>query len=465
MYYIVMKKFWIAWGVFLIGQTSFALDIVYPKKSEVKINSESTFFIGASNPKNTLTINGEIVNVHESGGFAHVVKLNDGLNNFEIISGDDVVIYTINKPKKILNKKTTPPKLIQYEKPKEVLTSKNLTPLRTTPVDSGINRMSHFQEGVPLIIDGEKSSFYRVSLGKDKKAWISKSNVKTTQNNPSEPATLLNYDYKETKDYYTFTFHLDKKTPYEIIEGSIFYLKLYNIKDVPENTYVFTFPYATVAETKKIAGYSSEYKNNDLVWEIRKFPEINTRYPLKNITIAIDAGHGGRDSGAIGCLGDKEKDITLAIAKNLENELEKRGANVVMTRTDDSSVDLQDRVNKANEKDAMFLISIHGNALPDHLNPLEHKGTSIYYYYNQAKLLAANVLLSMTEQLGTQNDKIRQGSLALVRNTNALSILIEVAYLINPEDNVLLINPKFQKKCAKSIADGIENFLTQDEED
>ena len=116
-----------------------------------------------------------------------------------------------------------------------------------------------------------------------------------------------------------------------------------------------------------------------------------------------------------------------------------------------------------NKKDSMFLISIHGNALPDHLNPLEHKGTSIYYYYDQAKLLAANILVTMNQQLGTKNDKIRQGSLALVRNTNALSILIEVAYLINPEDNVLLIDPQFQKKCAKAIADGIENYLTQED--
>ena len=65
----------------------------------------------------------------------------------------------------------------------------------------------------------------------------------------------------------------------------------------------------------------------------------------------------------------------------------------------------------------------------------------------------------MTKQLGTQNDNVRQGSLALVRNTTALSILIEVAYLINPEDNAMLIDTHFQKRCAKAIADGIEDFL------
>ena len=458
-----MKKVLLILGAFLIGQMSFALDIVYPKKTNVKINSPSTFFIGSSNPKEQLTINGELVDIHESGGFAYVVKLEDGTNNFEIISGDEIVNFVITKPNKNLNVKKNTPKLIEYQTPKKVLTIKDNSPLRTTPVDAGINRMSHFQEGVQLTVDGEKSNFYRVNLGENKKAWIAKSNVKQHTENPNSQATFLSYDFNDSKDYYTFTFHLDKKAPYEIIEGNIFYLKIYNIKDQPKNTYVFSFPYAAASETHKIIGYSSEYKNNDLIWKIRKFPKIKKLNPLKNITIAVDAGHGGKDSGAIGCLGDKEKDITLAISKYLEKELEKRGANVVMTRTDDSYVELQDRVKKANEKDSMFLISIHGNALPDHLNPLEHKGTSIYYYYNQAKLLAANILLEMNEQLGTQNDKIRQGSLALVRNTNALSILIEVAYLINPEDNVLLIDSKFQKKCAKAIADGIENYLTQEE--
>lgn len=68
----------------------------------------------------------------------------------------------------------------------------------------------------------------------------------------------------------------------------------------------------------------------------------------------------------------------------------------------------------------------------------------------------------MTTQAGTNNDKVRQGSLALVRNTNALSILIEVAYMINPEDNAKLIDTAFQQQCAKSIADGIEKYFTTD---
>ena len=130
-----------------------------------------------------------------------------------------------------------------------------------------------------------------------------------------------------------------------------------------------------------------------------------------------------------------------------------------MTRTHDTYHGLRERIDNANEKNSVILISIHGNALPDNLDPNKNKGTSIFYYYDMAKPLAESILKTMTKQLGMNNDKIRQASLALVRNTNALSILIEVGYLINPDDSVLLREADFQKAAAVSIADGIENYL------
>ena len=454
-----MKKFILLMGLLLFGSQVFAFNIVYPSKNDVIINANSTFFIGSSDPKKVLTVNGDVVKVHSSGGFAYVVLLNEGENKFVLQCGDETKTYVINRPQKVTGGVYVPPKLIEYEIRKEFLTSVENAPLRETPIDAGINRMSHFEKDIPLTVDAEKSDFYRVVLGENKKAWIAKTNVKAFEGYLNSPAIVSGYDRVDDNEYFKFVFHLDKKTPYEIIEGETFTLKFYNVKDCPESTYVFTFPYSEATGTKKLAGYSGNYDGNDFIFTVRKFPSINKNHPLKNIKIAVDAGHGGSESGAIGCCGDKEKDITLAISKYLEQELKKRGAQVIMTRSDDSYVDLKDRVNIANDNNAMFLISIHGNSLPDSADPHKHRGTSIYFYYHQAKLLAANVLISMNKQLETQNDNIRQGSLALVRNTNALSILIEVAYLINPEDNAMLINPNFQKRCAKAIADGIEDFL------
>ncbi len=437
----------------------FAFDIVYPGSQNVTINSPSTFFIGSANPNSKLTINGECVNIHNSGGFAFVVKLNEGDNRFVIKSEDGEKSFLIKRPKKTVNSVYTPPEFIQYKSKQEFMTLSDNVPLRNTPVNSGVNRLAHFPKDIPLTVDGEKSNFYRVILGPDKNAWVDKSDVKAFEGKLNSPAVLSGYNFVDDDNYFTYIFHLDKKVPYEMVENESLELKFYNVKDNPNLTYVFSFPYFEKTGVKKIIGYSGDYEGNDFVLKIRKFPPINKKHPLNGIKIAVDAGHGGKESGAIGCCGDKEKDITLAIAKYLEKELENRGANVIMTRSDDSYVSLKDRVDTANNGDAMFLISIHANSLPDSANPNEHQGTSVYYYYNQAKLFAANILVAMNTYAGTKNDKIRQGSLALVRNTKALSVLVEVAYLINPEDNSMITNVDFQKRCAKAIANGIEDFL------
>ena len=454
-YHIVMKKFFITVLCITIGQLSYALDVVYPKKNNVTVNSPTTFFIGSS--AKDLTVNGENVDVHPSGGFAHFVELKEGNNEFELKSEDKTLKYIIYRPKKITGK-YNPPALSEYKEAKNLEVISDNSPLRSTPVDAGTNRMAHLQKGVSLIADGEKSGFYRIKLGENNYGWISKSDAKIIQTK-TENAKLENYQFIETKKEYIHIFELDKKVPFEISEGNTLKLKLFNIKDCEKGIYTFEFPYMQKTDCKTLSGYSGYYNENKFIFKVKKAPKLNRFWPLHGITITIDAGHGGKEKGAIGCLGDNEKDIVLEISKYLEKELKHRGAHVIMTRKDDSYVGLRDRVNIANNNNSDFFISIHGNALPDTMNPIEHQGTSIYYYYNQAKPFADCILKEMTTQIGTKNDKVRRESFAVVRNTDAISILIETAYLINPEDNANLIKPEFQKKCAKAIADGIVNYL------
>ena len=449
-----MKKFILLVCLFLIPTKCFAFNIVYPAKNDVTINSKSTFFIGSSDTP--LKINGNDVPRHISGGFAYVVNLENGTNTFVIQSGDERQIFVITRP--VLKSTCKLPvefKMYNEKRPFYVVTEN--APLRSTPVDAGINRMAHLQRNVALNVDGEKNGFYRVVLDKDNFGWIAKSNVKEFQNYENKPAVMTGYDYDDSEEYFTFIFHLDKRVPYEITEGTQMNIKFFNISEI--GTYVMDFPAEEAMCGKKLLGYSGEYQGNDFVWKIRKPPVINHKKPLHNIKIAIDAGHGGYENGAKGCFGDKEKDINLIISKNLEDELKKRGAKVIMTRTDDSYKSLKERVDIANAQDAMVLLSIHANALPDGADPNKISGTSVYYYYEQAKPLAQEIFNTMTQQLSTNDDKVRQASLALVRNTNALSLLIETAYLVNPDDNVKLVSPEFQKACAKAIADALEKYF------
>ena len=451
-----MKKLVLLLGLVLIGSQAFAFDVVYPKKNDVIINAKSTFFIGSSDAP--LKINGQNVPLHPTGAFAYVVPLNSGSNTFILQSGGQREIFVITKP--VLKASNLPPSVFTPYSILKILTvTTEDAPLRSTPVDAGINRIAHLQRDIKLQEDGEKDGFYRIVLGKDKYGWISKTNVKIDSSDNFESAQLNGYEYIDGKDYFTFIFHLSRRVPFEMIEGDPFLLNFYNIKDKENNIYTFDFPVKDALSGRKLIGYSGEYRGNDFILKIRKPIITNSWRPLHNIRITIDAGHGGNEAGGIGCLGDKEKDINLSIAKYIQSELKKRGAHVIMTRSGDNYVSLKDRVEIANYGDAVVFLSIHGNALPDGSDPNKNRGTSIYYYYPQAKPLADTIMDTVTSEIGVPNDKVRQGSLAVVRNTNALSLLIEVSYLINPEDNANLINPEFQKQYAKAIADSLERYF------
>jgi len=440
----------------MLGARVYALDIVYPKANPAQINATSTFFIGSADPCEVLKINDVEVKVSPLGAFAQMVPLNFGANNFKIMSGEDTLDFVINRAQPLAveqNAQTTTPVLTEYP-PMTFSVIKDNAPLRTTPIDGGINRLSHLPKDMPLLINGEKGAFYRVFLNSKLCGWILKSDVdQDYENDAQTPVLLKDVIVTQEREFNLYKFQLGAQVPFVIKEENGLTLQIFNVKGLQDNTYVLNFP------IPKLIGYEGHYEGSDFILKIRKVQQINLDNPLRHVLIAVDAGHGGSEYGAIGCCADKEKDINLAIAKNLSAELKAREADVVMTRDYDMDVTLQDRVKLAQEKDATILVSIHANALPDGADPIKNRGTSVYYYHNQAKPLAESILTSMTTQLGTQNDKVRQGSLALVRPTASVSVLIEVAYIINPDDYALLLDKDFQANCAKAIADGIENYL------
>ena len=172
-YDISMKKLIILFFALIFNQCVFALDVVYPKKNCVTINSPTTFFVGSS--KESLNINGKNVELHNTGAFAHFVELSYGENIFEIKTKDESLTYVITRPYS-KSKSYAKPEFVEIDDFVGVVNT-DKTPLRSTPVNAGINRIVHLQKGVKLKIDGELSSFYRVVLSEGEKAWVSKTNV------------------------------------------------------------------------------------------------------------------------------------------------------------------------------------------------------------------------------------------------------------------------------------------------
>lgn len=450
-----MKKFLYAvLGLMLVQMQANALDIVYPTKEYSKINSPSTFIVGSTKPNDRLFINDREIDVHKSGAFAQAVKLQNGVNEFRVYSGNVEKTYTIERPY-VGGGNWKPAQIVDFECPKIMEITREGAPVRTTPVQSGINRLAHYHRGMLLKVDGEKGDMYRVVLANNQKVWVAKSDVKRKLVN-YDRAFLYDYRERETENNYIYEFALSKQTPYSITEGETMTLKIYNVGGNDNNIATFN-----IKLNQMLMGYDIRYKGDTLVLSIKKEPNLSRKHPLKNVRIVVDAGHGGKELGAVGCCRNYEKDFNLSIAKYLEKELRSMGATVYMTRSYDKYVSLNDRVRYTNDKEAQIFVSIHANSLPDSINPMTRRGSSVFYYYDEAKPLSDAIMNSVANKMPVNNEGVKQASFAVVRNTSAVSVLVETAYVINPYDNELLMTDKFRQDYAKAVADGIKNYVWQ----
>jgi N-acetylmuramoyl-L-alanine amidase len=252
---------------------------------------------------------------------------------------------------------------------------------------------------------------------------------------------------------------------------------------------------------------SSAYiKGKKLIIDIKKekrfFVKNKSRYQkVKRYTktIVIDPGHGGKDSGAIGCCKYKEKDIVLGISKRVKKILKSRGFRVYMTRDKNIFIDLKDRTHFANIKNADLFISIHANSITNK----KHNGIETYYlspakserakraaekenraslinmdkiskntllsFLNRQKIIQSNklaldihggVLESLKRKYRGVNDSgVKPAPFWVLVGAQMPAILLETGYLTNHKEAKRLKNGHYQSLIAKGIANGIESYF------
>ena len=178
---------------------------------------------------------------------------------------------------------------------------------------------------------------------------------------------------------------------------------------------------------------------------------------LRDRIIVIDPGHGGYDQGAAGRLGTKEKDLTLETAGLLAERLEKAGAKVVMTRTDDSGLSLNARVQTARRNTADAFLSIHYDSA-------EHGGVSgmtSYYYHDFQAPLAEAMEKELGKSIQADNRGSRQGNYHVLRENKQVSVLLELGYLSNPDDERKMVTDQYQQAAAGAIYRGLAQYFKQ----
>ncbi|MGD9680779.1 MAG: N-acetylmuramoyl-L-alanine amidase [Candidatus Obscuribacterales bacterium] len=208
-------------------------------------------------------------------------------------------------------------------------------------------------------------------------------------------------------------------------------------------------------------GYYCDYVGSNLVLHVRRPPPLSPGESLAGLKICVDPGHGGPQPGATGCSGVTEKQVNLAIALKLKRLLEASGATVIMTRVDDRDIDLYDRVRLARSTNCDILLSVHNNSLPDGRDPNKEHGTSAYFYNPQAKELARRLNDSLVATLGFPNIGARYQNLALTRPTAMVSVLVEIGFMINPDEYEKLLDPEVEQKAAQALLAGLKAYLRE----
>jgi N-acetylmuramoyl-L-alanine amidase len=224
---------------------------------------------------------------------------------------------------------------------------------------------------------------------------------------------------------------------------------------------------------------------------------------LRDVIVAVDAGHGGKDPGAVGSGGTYEKHVALAIARELAGQINKvRGMQAVLIRDGDYFIGLRERMIKARQHKADLFISIHADAYKDrHAN-----GSSVYALSlsgasseaaqwlanreNSAELIGgvklddkddivASVLLDLSQNatiqasldvgsqilnyLGKQGSlhkgSVQQAGFIVLKSPDIPSVLVETAFISNPAEERKLLNRQQQQRMAKSILDGVQGYF------
>ena len=233
---------------------------------------------------------------------------------------------------------------------------------------------------------------------------------------------------------------------------------------------------------------------------------VDKAHPKRDIIVVVDPGHGGKDPGAIGSKGQREKDVVLSIAQLLAKRLKReKGFDVKLVRNDDFFVPLRKRVDIAHQHKADMFISVHADAAPR----LTASGASVYALSeggatsatarfmaqreNGADLLGATTLLNLKDkdpmlagvildmsmnatiasslQLGSSvlgslqsittlhQKRVEQAGFAVLKSPDVPSILVETGFISNTQDAQRLVTARHQKAVADGLFEGLKKYF------
>lgn len=185
----------------------------------------------------------------------------------------------------------------------------------------------------------------------------------------------------------------------------------------------------------------------------------------KKIVVMLDAGHGGEDFGthSLGKTKYQEKHLNLSTSMMVKNFLTQFGFEVVLTRSDDTFISLEERSLFANEKKPKLFVSIHFNSAPS----ADAEGIEVFYFrseedkirMNKSKALAQSILDKTIQNTQAKSRGVKHGNYAVIRETTMPAVLIEGGFLTSTSEMEKIKNASYLKSLALGIAQGIQDYL------
>lgn len=336
-----------------------------------------------------------------------------------------------------------------------------------------------------VLINGRLNGQYRIALNEQESAWLEENNfrLKSAQDYTANTVTGLRMNTMDDKTRFVFTgkrvipisvhefndrleltlyytdgfdenFNMDTTSP--LVENIVW-------SEVAQDTLLFKIYFKKGTSPW---GHAYDFEDNNLVLDLMHKPILTPTKdkPLTGARILIDAGHSPRRQapydGAVGPTGYLEYEANQALAEELKPLLEREGATVIMTRSGDNRMSLQERYKHALKENAHIFVSLHYNALPEIVNPLARaRGFSVYYNYPHSFPLAQAVYDAFTKHVSLpDNGMIANDVLFIPRIPQMPSILVENAYIILPEQEEMARSKKGREPLVKALYEGIMKF-------
>lgn len=439
--------------------------------------------VAVTSPGAEALIGGEAVHVYRTGSFGAEVSLRPGDNLIPVearlgseSARRELKIFYDTVPKTPLPYKAELE--MRFPEPRYVRTRAGAYLQYGNGDDRlGGSKMGFVDEGIVLKAIGDKGSLYCVRLGEGRVGYIPK--ILTVEAVAPEPAGAVNtgsWSVADAGDTDRITVSLPRRLAYQYttdLEPSTIAVDIFGatdnsnwitqrttelgIVDYVDFRQVSSDIYRVIIRLKDKyqwgfhVGY--ECDGTALTIDVRHRPKS---LALRDLTIGLDAGHGGEYPGAVSPSGLVEKDVNLDIIRHIRRILESKGAKVVMTRTGDTGPSMGERKRIWREAKVDLAVSVHNNSGG---GALASPGTAVLYKHLFCRPLAQAVTGRLLETGLPLFGIVQNFNFSLNGPTEFPEVLVEGMFMSSLREEELLADPEFRRKVAEKIVAGLEDYL------